>query len=175
MTTTTVSSSIEGVEIKGLVTHHDSRGFFREILKSSYAPYFDQTNFGQWSHSRMVKNTVKAWHFHKVQTDWWYVAVGTIDAVLYDDRLESPTYKEKLIVRLDGNDPQSSACIKIPPGVLHGLKVLSDEAHLLYITSETYNPKDEGRLPYDSEVVNHAWGPEVIVAENDKKTYFPES
>lgn len=125
----------------------------------------------------MTKDVVKAWHYHHIQTDWWYLGLGQILTVLFDNRPESPTYKKKLEFRMgdSGNsaDTHLQLCVKIPPGVLHGLKVLSDEAHLFYITSHCYNPNDEGRFPYNSDIVPHSWGEEAITVENDRRTFVP--
>ena len=92
-------STIEGVEIKLLKSHADDRGFFREVIRSTDT-LFQSGRFGQWSHSRMVKNVVKAWHYHHVQTDWWYVPIGKVQTVLYDNREESPTFKTKLEITM---------------------------------------------------------------------------
>jgi dTDP-4-dehydrorhamnose 3,5-epimerase len=170
------SNEIIGVEIKQLKTYPDDRGFFREIVRSS-EPVFKDGHFAQWSHSKMSKNVVKAWHFHHVQYDWWYVPVGQVQTVLYDNRAESPTFKTKLVF-LMGETTKYGAdthevCLRIPPGVLHGLKVLSDEAHLFYITSEVYNPDEEGRIPYNSNLVPHSWGAEAITVERDRLPFTP--
>lgn len=164
-------SPIFGVEFKQLKSFPDQRGFFREIIRFS-DPFFAGGKFGQWSHSKMTKNVVKAWHYHHVQTDWWYVGMGEIEAVLYDNREESPTFKIKCAFPMGDNSP---VCVKIPPGVLHGLKVQSEEAHLFYITSETYNPNDEGRFSFDSTFVGHNWGTEAITVENDRRNFQPTS
>ncbi|MBL7663378.1 dTDP-4-dehydrorhamnose 3,5-epimerase family protein [bacterium] len=169
---------IEGVEIKTLKSHPDDRGFFREIIRHS-DPFFPQNSFGQWSHSAMGKNTVKAWHFHHKQTDWWYCGVGVLEAVLFDNREESPTYKNINVFYIGDKTLDARATesvIRIPPGVLHGLKVLTETAHLFYVTSHTYDPQDEGRIPYDSELVPHSWGQDyskLIVAANDRKLFVP--
>lgn len=165
---------ISGLEIKELTSHGDDRGFFREIIRSSDA-FFEDDGFKQWSHSKMQKNVVKAWHYHHTQIDWWYIGMGAAEAVFYDNREESETYKTKQIVmmgdkELGGNE----VCVKIPKGVLHGLKVTSDFAHLFYITSQVYNRDDEGRFAYNSNIVDHDWGEEVIVAENDKVDFVPK-
>lgn len=167
--------TIVGVEIKDLMTHADQRGFFREIVRST-DPIFAEGSFGQWSHSRMEQNVVKAWHYHHVQTDWWYVAMGEVETVLVDNRPESPTYKRIMVFRMgDSEGTQAQVCVKIPPGVLHGCKVISNEAHLFYITSHTYDPNEEGRFPYNSELIEYKWGSDVIVAENDMRTFVPTS
>lgn len=168
--------AIIGVQFKALQTFPDARGFFREIIRVNDA-FFAGSKFAQWSHSKMAKHVVKAWHYHHVQTDWWYVPLGQIEAVLYDGREESPTYRAKLVFKLgESNYGQGTLemCVRIPPGVLHGCKVLSPEAHLFYITSETYNPKDEGRLPFDSKFIPHDWGSGVLTAENDRREFVPE-
>ena len=125
----------------------------------------------------MVRNVVKAWHYHHIQTDWWYVPIGQVETVLFDNRSESPTYKTKLVFHMGDSRTHGPAtfevCVRIPPGVLHGCRVLSDEAHLFYITSETYNPQDEGRFPYNSDIVPHDWGQEALTVENDRRHFVP--
>jgi dTDP-4-dehydrorhamnose 3,5-epimerase len=177
MTLLKLDNHIEQVVVKKLVSHGDSRGFFREIVRET-DPFFEGATFGQWSHSKMSHNVVKAWHYHHQQTDWWYVAMGVIETVLFDKREKSPTFGKKMIFQMgenDSKDQNREVCVKIPPGVLHGLKVLSSESHLFYITSQVYNPNEEGRLPYDSQLVGHDWGKNVIVAENDKRSFVPKS
>lgn len=168
---------IVGVELKLLKSHGDDRGFFREIVRCTDSVFKDGI-FGQWSHSRMVCGVVKAWHYHHVQFDWWYVPIGQVETVLFDNREESPTFQKKLVFRMGesrfGADT-FEVCVRIPPGVLHGCRVLSEEAHLFYITSVTYDPNEEGRFPYNSEVVGHDWGANPIVADNDKRTFVPTS
>ena len=167
---------IDGVVFKELKTFPDDRGFFRELVRHN--DEFFSEGFGQWSHSKMGKDTVKAWHYHHRQIDWWYVPIGAIETVLYDDRKESKTYKTKLVFKLGDPEVDSEALtsiVRIPQGVLHGCKVLSETAHLFYLTSRTYDPNDEGRHPFNSDIVPHAWGPEeaLTVAENDRKSFTP--
>ena len=126
----------------------------------------------------MGKNTVKAWHFHHRQTDWWYCPFGLLQTVLIDRREESPTAGRILEFFLGDADeyPQAlSTVVRIPPGVFHGCKVLSPAAHLFYITSNIYDPNDEGREPFDSPEVNYHWGDkiELIVSERDMKRFIP--
>ncbi len=164
------------VLVKELKTHKDDRGYFREVIRFNDPFFEDAANFGQWSHSRMVRDVVKAWHYHHVQTDWWYVGIGLCEVVLIDYREESPTFKKKLVFKM-GENPDSEInshlCVKIPPGVLHACRVLSDEAHLFYVTSQTYNPNDEGRFAFDKGPVEHYWGENPLVADNDKRDFVP--
>ena len=74
----------------------------------------------------------------------------------------------------NSENPQAlTAVVKIPQGVLHGCKVFSESADLFYITSRTYDPNDEGRFPYNSELVPHDWGTDAITVENDRRTFIP--
>jgi dTDP-4-dehydrorhamnose 3,5-epimerase len=145
---------IEGVKIKEIVTHSDDRGFFREILR-------DDDNllekFGQTSQTTSYPGVIKAFHFHKKQDDHWYVAAGNIQAVLYDLREDSPTYKETQVVYMGENNP---LLLTIPKGVAHGYRVLGNKpAMVFYHTTYSYdreNP-DEGRISFDDPKINFDW------------------
>ncbi len=143
---------IEGVVFKPLVTHSDERGFFRELIRAS-DDFFSE--FGQWSHSRMNAGVIKAWHLHQLQTDWWYVASGVLKVALYDTRKNSPTCGQ--VVDFLMGDDQPAQVLSIPPGVAHGCKCLSGPAHLFYLTSRIYDPKDEGRIPHDEAAIGYNW------------------
>jgi dTDP-4-dehydrorhamnose 3,5-epimerase len=143
-------SMLAGVEIKQLVTHPDERGFFREIIRDSDS-FFG--HFGQWSHSLMYPGTAKAWHVHRVQTDWWY-CIGSMKVALHDVRPDSSTKGDT--VTLFMGDRFGATCLKIPPGVAHGCRAL-ELTHLLYVTSHVYNPEDEGRIAHDDPSIGYDW------------------
>lgn len=144
---------IDGVIFKELVTHTDERGFFREIIRTSDDIFAE--GFGQWSHSLMHAGTAKAWHIHQRQADWWYVALGTLKVALYDTRFDSPTHG-KLMEFLMG-DHHPACVVRIPPGVAHGCKAINGPVHLFYITSNLYDPADEGRIPHDDPEIGYDW------------------
>jgi len=150
---------IDGVEIKELVTHSDERGFFRELIRET-DPFFSE-GFGQFSHSLMYQGVTKAWHIHRKQVDWWYVAGGVLKVVLHDRRPDSAT--AGMTMELFMGDNQKAQVLKIPPGVAHGCSCISGPAHLFYITSRVYDPKDEGRIPHDDEELGYDWlkGPAI--------------
>jgi dTDP-4-dehydrorhamnose 3,5-epimerase len=150
---------IEGVVIKDLMTHSDDRGFFREIIRVTDAIFVE--GFGQWSHSLMFNGVIKAWHFHHVQTDWWYVMSGVLRVGLHDLRAQYPTRGESMDFLM--GDLQPARLLKIPPGVAHGCKVIQGPANLLYITSHVYDPKDEIRIPHDDQGIGFDWltGPPI--------------
>ncbi|OQA03885.1 MAG: dTDP-4-dehydrorhamnose 3,5-epimerase [Planctomycetes bacterium ADurb.Bin401] len=144
---------IDGVVIKNLTTHTDERGFFREIIRST--DDFFKEGFGQWSHSLMYNGVIKAWHWHKLQTDWWYVATGVMRVGLCDMREGSKTYKKTMDFLMGDNQPAQA--IMIPPGIAHGCKTVQGPVNLLYITSRIYDPKDELRIAYNDPLIDFNW------------------
>jgi len=134
---------IEGVQIKDLVRHQDERGFFQELIRKT--DDFFTPGFGQLSHSLVYPGIVKAWHGHTKQYQWTYVISGVLSIVLYDTRQESRTFKEKMQMLLgDGHKEQIYV---LPPGVVHGYRCLNGPAHVLYVTSDVFDPEEEIRLP----------------------------
>ncbi len=150
---------IKGIEFKQLVTYTDERGYFREVIRKS--DDFFQEGFAQWSHSMMHAGVAKAWHIHRRQIDWWYVASGILKVALYDRRADSPTHRETMEFLM--GDGQTSQVLKVPPGVAHGCKAVSGPVHLFYVTSELYDPTDEGRIAHDDASIGYDWvsGPTI--------------
>jgi dTDP-4-dehydrorhamnose 3,5-epimerase len=141
------------VYVKELVRHADERGFFQELIRST--DEFFAEGFGQWSYSLLYTGVIKAWHWHQRQVDWWFVPVGVLKVALHDLRPESPTYRQTVELWLGEHQP--SRVLRVPPGVAHGCKCISGPAHLFYITSKTYDPSDEGRIPHDAPEIGYDW------------------
>jgi dTDP-4-dehydrorhamnose 3,5-epimerase len=144
---------IEGVVLKDLTTFPDERGYFREVIRVT--DDFFAEGFGQWAHSMMYAGVTKAWHIHKVQIDWWYVVSGVLKVALHDTRKDSPTYRKTMDFFMGDNQP--AKVLRVPTGVAHGCKAIHGPVHLFYITSKTYNPEDEGRIPYDDPEIGYDW------------------
>lgn len=103
----------------------------------------------------MHTGVIKAWHIHQIQWDWWYVAQGNLKLVLHDTREDSSSFRitQELFMGAD----YEPIIVAIPPGVAHGCKVLQGPSLLFYITSEIYNPADEGRIAHDDAKVGYDW------------------
>jgi dTDP-4-dehydrorhamnose 3,5-epimerase len=141
---------LSGVEIKQLTTYPDERGFFREIIRETDG-FFG--HFGQLSHSLMYPGTAKAWHLHQKQIDWWY-CIGALKVALHDLREGSESRGQTVTFFM--GDRFGASCVKIPPGVAHGCRAL-ELTHLLYVTSNVYDPDDEGRIPHDDPGIGYDW------------------
>jgi dTDP-4-dehydrorhamnose 3,5-epimerase len=144
---------IEGVEVKDMVGHGDDRQVFREVIRVSDS--FFGEGFGQLSYALMNPGTAKAWHVHRHQVDWWYVPTGALTLALYDTREDSTTAGE-LDEYLLGPE-YGHKVVRIPPGVAHGCRVLGGVTQLFYVTSNEYDPADEGRIPHDDPAIGYDW------------------
>lgn len=146
-------SVISGVTIRDLTTHGDDRGFFREVLRATDPAFVD--GFGQLSHSLVQQGVLKAWHGHVYQTQWTYVASGLLRVVLHDPRPDSPTrgVTEEWLM----GDGQPGRVYGMPPGVVHGYRCLAGPAHVVYVTSGTYDLQDEVRVPSDDVTIGYDW------------------
>ncbi|MPZ22993.1 MAG: hypothetical protein GEU28_05500 [Dehalococcoidia bacterium] len=144
---------IEGVEIKALVTHSDERGFFREIARNNDGIVAE--GWAQVSHSLMHAGVAKAWHVHKTQIDWWYVPAGDLKVAMYDLREDSPSSGK--LSELFLGEHYAAQLLKIPAGVAHGCRVLGGTAHLIYLTSGTYDIDEEGRVAHDDPSIGYDW------------------
>ncbi len=144
---------IDGVAVRRARVMPDERGRLGEIMRAD-DPWFEK--FGQVYFTTTYPGVVKAWHYHKVQTDHFYVIRGTIKVALYDDRPDSPTHGVVNELYLSEHCP---GLVRIPAGVQHGwMCVGQTEAYIVNIVSESYNyaqPDEyrtdphENHIPYD--------------------------
>jgi dTDP-4-dehydrorhamnose 3,5-epimerase len=144
---------IDHVKIVKLTTHGDERGFFREVLR--FPEQFDGVPVGQLSHSQVKKGVIKAWHGHVYQSQWNYVVIGQMKVALYDNREDSPTYKETMEIVID-NDVEPEAYF-FPPGVLHGYKCIQGPMQIIYVTSGMYDLEDEIRKSNKDLDIDYTW------------------
>jgi dTDP-4-dehydrorhamnose 3,5-epimerase len=147
---------IDGVKVNPYPLWPDDRGYFLEVIRvgNGLAAHFDPSTT-QVSAALSYPGTIKAFHYHLEQTDFWVAAMGMFQVALVDLRKDSPTFGEKNTMYVGGLRPWQ---ILIPPGVGHGYKVIGrDAAMLVYVTNRIYNPKDEGRIAYNQPEIAYDW------------------
>ena len=141
---------IDGVKVKALRVIPDERGRLMEILRKD-DEMFQQ--FGQVYMTTTYPNVVKAWHYHKIQTDNVTVVKGMLKLVLYDSREASPTKGEINEFFVGEHNPQ---LVQIPTEVYHGWMCISEtEAIVINVPTAVYNRKepDEFRLhPHENDI-----------------------
>jgi dTDP-4-dehydrorhamnose 3,5-epimerase len=147
---------IAGVRLAPLSVFPDDRGYFMEVQRfgCGLAANFPAAS-SQVSAALNYPGTIKAFHYHLHQTDCWTPVKGLMQVVLVDLRYGSPTFGLRNTMYVGPLRPWQ---ILIPPGVGHGYKVIGgQESMLVYMTDRFYNPRDEGRIPYDNPWINYDW------------------
>jgi dTDP-4-dehydrorhamnose 3,5-epimerase len=147
---------IDGVVVQPFALWPDDRGYFLEVarMRQGLAAGFPAEST-QVSAALSYPGTIKAFHFHRHQTDLWVPVVGMLQVALVDLRPESPTFGRKNTMYMGSLKPWQ---LLIPPGVGHGYKVIGERAAMLaYVTDRFYNPKDEGRIPYNDPSIAYDW------------------
>jgi dTDP-4-dehydrorhamnose 3,5-epimerase len=134
----------------------DDRGYFLEVGrmgKNSISNFPPQST--QISAAVSYPGTVKAFHIHRNQTDYWSPMAGMFQVALVDLRPSSPTFGVRNTLYVGVLRPWQ---ILIPPGVGHGYKVIGEEPGVLvYLTDNVYNPDDELRIAYNDPSINYDW------------------
>lgn len=145
---------ISGVEIKELKVIYDERGHLFEILRCDDKIF---KKFGQVYVTTAKFGIIKAWHYHKLQDDYFCCVFGKILLALYDARKTSKTFGQIVDWVLSLENPK---LIKIPKGVYHGFKGLSEpEAIVINIPTRPYNHKkpDEYRIEPFTKTIPYDW------------------
>lgn len=144
---------IEGVKTKKLRLVPDERGWLMEILRVDETDLFEK--FGQVYVSATYPGVVKAWHYHKHQTDNFACVAGMVKLVLVDTRPGSPTEGAVNEFFVGSQNPM---LVQVPKLVYHGWKCISTEMALVvnaptepyaYAQPDEYRLEPHGTLPYD--------------------------
>ncbi|HMM33939.1 MAG TPA: dTDP-4-dehydrorhamnose 3,5-epimerase family protein [Thermoanaerobaculia bacterium] len=157
---------IDGVAIHRLARFVDDRGFFQEIYRAKpdhagsepLAAFFRDVPVAQLNYTIVnAENHVKGLHYHLKQQDVWFCPhPSKAKFVLFDVRKDSPTYlRTQVVVAGDGQD----LLVRIPEGVAHGYRPLTNPCALFYLVTRTFdvNDPDEHRIPWDHPAVRELW------------------
>lgn len=138
---------IRGVEVKKLQIRADDRGMLFEILRNDDNIF---KKFGQVYVTTAFPGVVKAWHYHKKQTDHFTCVSGVVKLVLISE--------EKVNEFVIG--VRNPILVSIPPEVFHGfMNVGTEEAIMLNVPTEPYDPlmPDEYRVPWNEFRGRYDW------------------
>jgi dTDP-4-dehydrorhamnose 3,5-epimerase len=142
--------AIEGVHVKPLRVIPDERGRLMEILRCD-DEVFDK--FGQVYLTTVRPGVVKAWHYHKVQSDNMTCVKGMLKLALYDGRDGSSTQGELMEFFIGDHN---CALVHIPAGVYHGFKGIgAGETLVVNCVTEPYDRQapDEHRVdPHENDI-----------------------
>jgi dTDP-4-dehydrorhamnose 3,5-epimerase len=161
-------STAAGVPLQGplLLTPRvfgDARGFFyeswnRQAFAAALAEHGQQASaFVQDNHSRSRQGVLRGLHWQlppHPQGKLVRCVVGEILDVAVDLRRSSATFGQWAGARLSAENHQQ---LWIPAGFAHGFVTLSDQAEVLYKTTDVWNRESERALRWDDPQVAIAW------------------
>jgi dTDP-4-dehydrorhamnose 3,5-epimerase len=158
--------AIQGVRTISLARFTDDRGFFLEIFRAraghetgrALADFFEGVPLAQMNYSIVdADGHVKGLHYHLKQDDiWFFPPPSKAKVVLYDIRKDSPTRGQTQVVVAGGG---KDVLVRIPAGVAHGYRPLTNPCALLYLVTEVFEPAapDEYRIAWDHPAVKELW------------------
>jgi dTDP-4-dehydrorhamnose 3,5-epimerase len=141
-----VDNQIDGVELRRLEMKADGRGNLVVLMSDRFGDKY------QTPHVYLVTaaaRSVRAWVYHKRQSDRLAYVRGRIRVVLYDLRPDSRTYGAVNV--LDVGEA-NKVLLTIPPFVVHGVQNLGDEdTFFVNMPTRAYDPAypDKARVPKD--------------------------
>jgi dTDP-4-dehydrorhamnose 3,5-epimerase len=145
--------TIGGVNFRPLKVILDGRGDVTELWSEPWDGFIPPVHVYQ---SATDFGVVKCWHLHEEHTDQFAVTRGKIQVTLVDIREESPSFKDVNVFIMGSLAP---GLLRIPPGLLHGWKCLSDpEVIVTNLQSHVYSPADEYKFPWNC-VLEDVWQP----------------
>lgn len=148
--------TIEGVVLKELTPLVDGRG---DVIELWSKPWVEKEGFVIPEHcyqSGTDYGVVKCWHLHAKHTDQFTVTRGKLQVTLVDIREGSSTFGHVNLIFFSNERPR---LLKIPPGIMHGWKALTEpEVIVVNFQSHVYDSQDEIKLPWNC-VLEDVWEP----------------
>lgn len=150
------SGLLDGIVVRQLKPIMDGRG---ELIELWSRPWVEELGLVDSVHVYQTftdYGVVKCWHLHEDHTDQFTVTRGKLQLCMVDLRESSPTYLQYSTVVLGTARP---LLVKIPPGVLHGWKALSQpEVMVTNFQNDVYVPDDEYKFKWNC-ILEDVWEP----------------
>lgn len=113
---------INDIIIKDLIKNNDSRGWLIELFRKDMIDenIFPDMSYISLTHSGIVRGP----HEHLEQTDYFcFIGYSIFRLFLWDNREESDTYRNRMILDIDENSPK---IVIVPPRIAHAYKNIGD-------------------------------------------------
>ena len=152
------TTPLTGVLIFAPTPHHDDRGFFTRTFDAAVASAngVNPAAFIQDSQSRSRQGVLRGLHGRSGRGEAKLVrcARGAIYDVVVDARTQSPTFGKVAAFQLDDKHFWH---LYIPPGLLHGFQVLTEEADVCYRIDRRHDPTEDQSVRYDDAELAISW------------------
>jgi dTDP-4-dehydrorhamnose 3,5-epimerase len=168
------ATPLQGAFIVEMEPRADERGFFartfcaKEFESHGLETHFLQTNTSKSPHL----HTLRGMHFQvngHEEVKLLRCVKGSIQDVIVDVRIDSPTYLKWFEIELSEN---THRLLYIPRGFAHGFLTLTPNVEVNYMVSAFYSPENERGLRWNDPAVNISWKAEPAVI-SDKDAIHP--
>lgn len=170
-------TSIAGALILEPKVFSDDRGFFLESYSErTFAELGIKDKFVQDNHSRSQRGVLRGLHYQvqKPQGKLVRVVSGEVLDVFVDLRKSSPTFGRWDAAKLSADN---TLLAWIPAGLAHGFYVLSDNADVLYKSTEFYHPDLERTILWNDPDLGINWNAEnpLLSPKDQRGTRFRDA
>ena len=154
--------------------YNDSRGVFFESFKLNSLENIINRKFEvkQSNTSISKMGSIRGIHFAQLppsQAKYIQCNNGSILDFIIDVRVGSPTFKQHVSVKLDGN---SQKAIFIEEGLAHAFISLEDDTRVTYLVNQYFNPTNEKSInPFDEEIAINWGNSTYILSEKDRSAH----
>jgi dTDP-4-dehydrorhamnose 3,5-epimerase len=151
------TTPIEGVILIEPQVFGDERGFFMETWQAArFQAAGIDLPFVQDNQSRSTQWTLRGMHLQVEHTQGKLVRVteGAVFDAVVDLRQGSASFGRWWGTEL--ND-RNRHMLWVPPGLAHGILIVSERADFLYKCTDVYSPSHERTLAWDDPAVGIAW------------------
>jgi dTDP-4-dehydrorhamnose 3,5-epimerase len=119
---------IDGVIHRPLAPHGDARGWLIELVREDELPQEHRPAMTYLSMT--LPGVARGPHEHRQQADLFaFVGPGDFKLYLWDNRRDSPTYRNKQSLLVGESNRQA---VLVPPGVVHAYRNLSGIAGVVF-------------------------------------------
>jgi len=167
-------TSISGALVIEPKVFADERGFFLESYSErTFAELGIKEKFVQDNHSSSKRGVLRGLHYQvqKAQGKLVRVISGEVLDVFVDLRRNSPTFGRSHSVTLSA---ENKLVAWIPIGLAHGFYVVSDNADVLYKSTEFYYPELERTILWNDPDLGIEWGAQnrLLSSKDQRGTRF---
>jgi dTDP-4-dehydrorhamnose 3,5-epimerase len=168
-------TALRGALLVELDPSRDERGWFaRAWCAREFGDRGLEQRIAQVDVSRTAKRgTLRGLHFQHAphaQAKVVRCVRGAVHDVIVDLRRESPTYTKHVAIELSADNGRA---LYVPAGFAHGFQTLTDNAEVLYLMSEFYEPAAGAGVRWNDPAFRIAW-PIADPFLNDRDRGYPD-
>lgn len=150
-------TSLPGVILIEPRVFGDERGFFMETYRADvFKAHGIDGAFVQDNHSRSARGVLRGLHYQEPYPQGKLVRCtrGALFDVAVDIRRGSPAFGKWYGVTLS---EENKSMLWIPPGFAHGFCAVTDDAELVYKTTEIYRPEHDRAILWNDPEIGIEW------------------